>query len=457
MTERRSSQASQALRFPAHQPHSLIERTMSYKLDSIIYHAAHYGLTLLLLCFCARPSLADELVPADPQPRWWKGNLHTHSLWSDGDDFPEMIAEWYRTHGYHFLALSDHNVMSEGQRWMSLKEVNSRGGAECLDKYLGRFGAAWVELRNQSADGSGEVRLKPLNEFRALIETRGTFIMMTGEEISDSSQGKPVHMNATNLRDLIEPLGGETVVAAARANLRAAEYQAKQLGREILVHLNHPNFGYAFTAEELAEVLEEQFFEVYNGHPAVNHEGDAKHLGTERMWDVANTLRLTTLATPPLLGVATDDSHDYHDGTKGATSGRGWVMVRSTHLTPEFLIRAMKQGHFYASSGVELEHVHFEPSTKRLTIKIRPQAGVTFATQFIGTRYTTVDGERKVAPNQLGVELAKQAGTEAEYQLSGDELFVRAVVTSDKAHPNPSLKNQKQQVWTQPVGWSLSE
>ena len=51
-------------------------------------------------------------------PQFWKGNLHTHSLWSDGDDFPEMIADWYKTHGYHFLTLSDHTVLSEGERWI---------------------------------------------------------------------------------------------------------------------------------------------------------------------------------------------------------------------------------------------------------------------------------------------------------------------------------------------------
>jgi hypothetical protein len=62
-------------------------------------------------------ALADEAVPTKPQPRWWKGNLHTHTFWSDGDDFPEMVAEWYRTHGYNFLALSDHNVLAQGIRW----------------------------------------------------------------------------------------------------------------------------------------------------------------------------------------------------------------------------------------------------------------------------------------------------------------------------------------------------
>src|SRR5205814_702981 len=43
---------------------------------------------------------ATELLPVlqDSGPRWWKGNLHTHSFWSDGDDFPEMIADWYKRH-----------------------------------------------------------------------------------------------------------------------------------------------------------------------------------------------------------------------------------------------------------------------------------------------------------------------------------------------------------------------
>ena len=53
-------------------------------------------------------------------PKYWRGNLHTHSLWSDGNDFPEMICQWYSDTGYHFLALPDHNILSEGERWMNL-------------------------------------------------------------------------------------------------------------------------------------------------------------------------------------------------------------------------------------------------------------------------------------------------------------------------------------------------
>ena len=45
-----------------------------------------------------------------------------------------MIAEWYRTHGYNFLALSDHNVLSEGTRWMKYSTIVKRGGKLALKK-----------------------------------------------------------------------------------------------------------------------------------------------------------------------------------------------------------------------------------------------------------------------------------------------------------------------------------
>ena len=65
----------------------------------------------------------DDPVTAHAEPRWLKGNLHTHSFWSDGDDFPEMIADWYKGKGYQFLALTDHNVLSEGEKWIDQDRV----------------------------------------------------------------------------------------------------------------------------------------------------------------------------------------------------------------------------------------------------------------------------------------------------------------------------------------------
>src|SRR3954465_5886627 len=84
------------------------------------------------------PPAAEDPVAANPEPRWFKGNLHTHSLWSDGNDYPEMIADWYRARGYHFLALSDHNTLSQGPRWMGVDAANKRAGVDAFALYRKR-------------------------------------------------------------------------------------------------------------------------------------------------------------------------------------------------------------------------------------------------------------------------------------------------------------------------------
>jgi hypothetical protein len=405
------------------------------------------------------------LIPlAAPAPgqesRWLKGNTHTHSLWSDGNDFPEMIALWYREHGYDFLVLSDHNVLSQGQRWMNVRDINRRGGHEALDKYLARLGNEWVELRGE--DPNQEVRLKNLDEVRKLVET-DRFILIQGEEITDHFERRPVHTNAINLGELIEPQGGDSVREVMRRNLLAVREQAARLNRAILPHLNHPNFGYAITAEDIAHVLEEEFFEVYNGHPGVNHKGDEHHVSVERMWDIVSTIRLAELKAAPPYAVATDDSHQYHSGKQQTvTPGRGWIMVRCEALKAEPILHAMRRGDFYASSGVTLSELSFDQG--RLTVAVKAEPGVKYTIEFIGT----LSGfDPKVEPAQdakgqpvtgrysadVGKVLRSIEGMRATYSLSGEELYVRAVVRSDQPHPNPSFEGQVTEAWTQPVGW----
>jgi hypothetical protein len=229
--------------------------------------------------------------------------------------------------------------------------------------------------------------------------------------------------------------------------------------------VNHPNFGYALTAEEIASVIRERFVEVYNGHPGVNHLGDKDHASVEQIWDIANTLRLAKLGAPPLYGIATDDSH-YYNGQPGSRPGRGWIMVRSAKLEPETLIKAVKAGEFYASSGVTLNEIRYDAQKRQLQIEIAPEEGVEYTTQFIGTKVgydsqsqPRLDKEGKAVrttrqySHDVGVVLAVAEGTSPSYALTGQELYVRAVVNSSKPHNDPSFENQHQQAWTQPVGW----
>ncbi|WP_419188033.1 PHP domain-containing protein [Stieleria bergensis] len=416
-------------------------------------------LCLASLVFCpGSTATAQESTAAasklDDAPKWFKGNLHTHSLWSDGDQFPEMIALWYKQRGYNFLALTDHNVLSEGQRWMKEKDIVARSDKGVVDRYRNQFGENWVQTRTSGDPKLTEVRLKPLNEFRALLEQAGQFIMIQAEEISDRAAGKPVHINATNIAEVIQPAGGSTVREAMQNNLRMILQHEKEHGREVLPHINHPNFGSAISAEDLAAVLSERFFEVYNGHPGVKHLGDDKLPSMEQLWDQVNAIRCGTAGAPPIMGIATDDSHEYH-GKPGSRPGRGWVMVRSRFLSPEHLIQAMKRGDFYASSGVTLSDVQFNEETRSLQVAIEPEPDTKYQIDFIATLKHHAEGKTD-EHDHVGVTVKSVTGTQATYQMRGDELYVRAQITSSQAHTDPSFKNQKEQAWTQPVGWSAA-
>ncbi len=392
---------------------------------------------------------------AEPTTRWWKGNLHTHSFWSDGDHYPEMVVAWYQGHGYDFIQLSDHNTFAAGDRWI---EVDRRVGRQAYDEYEARFGADWVVQRTDSIGLA--VRLKTFEEYRTLFEAPGRFLVIQGEEITDEFESLSIHVNATNLRELVTPQGGSSVRDVIRNNVQAVLEQRTRTGQPMLPHLNHPNYGWAVTAEDMIAVEDERFFEVYNGHPAVHNEGDTTHPSTERLWDIVLAERLSRGA-PVVYGLAVDDAHNYHAaGPTFSNPGRGWIMVRAAVLTAAALIAAIEAGDFYATTGVVLDGVAVVDSSLR--ISIHPEPGVTYTTQFIGTRrgypsptsLRAADdstGVTRLYPPEIGIVLSEVAGLEKSYELKGNALYVRAKVVSTKAKANPYRPGEVEVAWTQPV------
>ncbi len=425
----------------------------------IVRAAWLFGALALSIC-------ASNFDAAAAGAKWWKGNLHTHSLWSDGDDYPESIARWYRENGCHFLMFTDHNVLSAGERWIDVEK--NKGGRAAFDKYVKAFGEDWVETRADKT-GRQQVRLRGLAEFRSLFEKRNRFLLIQGEEITarflpgPGKRSLPVHVNATNLKELVIPQSGSSVADVLRKNVDAVFEQRKRTGQPMFPHLNHPNFFYAVTAEDLMKIANERFFEVYNGHPSVHNEGDETHAGTERMWDIINAFRLGELDMAPLYGLATDDGHSYHDFTpKKSNPGRGWVMVRAPKLTANGMVEAMEAGNFYSSSGVVLKEV--KRSRKGLSVRIEGDPDATYTTRFIGTRRNfdraskpvlDKDGREVRATRRysrdIGVVLKEVAGLQADYKFAGDELYVRAVIISSKKKVNPYREGEFETAWTQPV------
>jgi hypothetical protein len=272
----------------------------------------------------------------------------------------------------------------------------------------------------------------------------GRFLFIQGEEVTSQFEGIPVHTNALNTREVVGAQVGASVREVLQANLADVAEQGRRLGMPTLAHVNHPNFQWGLTWEDLAACAEDRFFEVYNGHPGTGSRGDELHLSTERMWDLALTRRLFELDLGLLYGIASDDSHHYHaTGPQLCNSGRGWIAVRARELSSAALIEALRRGDFYASSGVLIDDVQCDAERYQVDIALREGEHAT--TRFIGTRL--VDQ----APGEIGVLLAETDADPAVYTMVGDELYVRAVVVSDRAHARPQVQGELQQAWLQPV------
>jgi hypothetical protein len=406
----------------------------------------------------------------DANPRWYKGNVHMHSYWSDGHDFPEMVADWFKNNGYHFVAFTEHDQHQVGDRWLRCDPATAPGRSlldgDLLSKYVDRFGPDWVKLRR--ADGMTEVRLASLFEYRHLFEEPDRFLILNGEEVT-TTWGPKRHAHWIDVLNTAEPLAPQhsdrSSSDAMRLTFEASVLAAAQSNREVLAFLNHPNFRWNATAEDIAAVPDLRHMEMHTALNSCNTYGDALRASAERIWDIALTIRLGELGGQVIYGLATDDCHTYaphHRLGRTSLPGRAWIVVRAHWLTPQHIVAAINRGDFYASTGVTLRDV--QTDTNGMHIQIEPSAGVNYVTRFVGTRRgydpssepVVDEGGYQVSTtrrysDEIGTTLEEVTGPRPSYEFIGDELYVRAVVVSDVAHHNPTVPGDVQKAWTQPA------
>ena len=326
-------------------------------------------LTLILLAAFASvvgPVSSRSQTSEKPRLNWYKGNTHTHTLNSDGDSTPDEVVRWYRENGYNFLVLTDHNFVT------SVDGLNALHGAD------------------------------------------EKFIVIKGEEVSDVFGKKPIHVNGLNVVRKVEPQGGKSVLDTLQRNIDAIR------AAEGVPHINHPNYEWAITADDLKQVRNDKLFEIYNGHHLVNNLGGGGVPGLEEVWDMI-------LSSGKLLyGIAVDDAHTFKQpwNRKSAQPGRGWVVVRAAQLTATAILEALERGDFYASTGVELADLTI--NEREITISIKVDGSSKYRVQFIG---------------KDGKVLQESISNPATYQFRGNELYVRAKV----------LESNGKMAWIQPV------
>lgn len=311
-------------------------------------------------------STLEARTAAQQQTRWFKGNTHTHTINSDGDTAPDEVVRWYREHDYQFLVLSDHNFLT------SVDGVNALFGAD------------------------------------------QQFLVIPGEEVTDRFETKSIHVNGLNVDTLVMPQGGGSVLETVQRNVDAIR------AANGVPHINHPNFGWSISADELARVKNNKLFEIFNGHPMVNNVGGGGSPGLEAMWD-------TILSRGVLLyGIAVDDAHHFKRpwDAEASRPGQGWIYVRAERLGADAILEAMERGDFYASTGVVL--LDYQVSPASMTLSVHQRFFEKYRIQFIG---------------RGGRVLWEAQSSSATYQIRGDEGYVRAKVYDSNGRF----------AWTQPV------
>jgi hypothetical protein len=436
---------------------SKIEEIVKYILGNIFSPSINYKLfrTYILVSIIFIAFSCDQ-----PGSDWLKGNMHTHTLWSDGDEFPETVAKWYKEKGYDFLVITDHNTILEGQRWRNIPEDNP-----AFKNYLNEYSKDWVESQSGDEEGTIKVKLKTLNECRSRYEEPGKFLLIMGNEISNPHA---VHLLAFQQNKIVPASKGteyERLNMIQQTVANVASYR-KETGINTWPVLAHPNFRWAITAEMIINTPSLRFFEVYNGHSQVNNEGDGHRAGTERIWDIVLANRLSS-GGKILYGVATDDAHHYQPGDhyRGNGPGKGWVVVRAGNLDPDAILEAIDKGDFYASTGVTLKDLKFDGHT--IKIKIEKREGIDFKTEFIGTLKgfdpsstpatdesgNEIENTTRIYSDEIGKVIGVSNSLTPTYSFTGNELYVRVRITSSAGQYDPISKKLlgKQKAWIQPM------
>jgi histidinol phosphatase-like PHP family hydrolase len=358
---------------------------------------------------CAGPDVVPPTVPASPMPQdaplvsqlifdappgeepppmdaappeaaqapevWLKGSTHVHAKPSGDSSEPiDDVFKWYEAHGYDFIALTDHNRVSE----------------------------AGFDTRGRAAVRAGAQGLIVLSGIELTHNPSGCL------PIGDKSKKCRIHVNVLGVT--ARP-AGKIEWAERHSHQRLDMYQAalsaaKALGGRI-VQINHPQWFWGMTADLLAELARRHalLVEIHNAQFLKWSNGDKDHPSMDALWDAVLARGLT------MWGVASDDAHDYRGKHGKYPAGGAWIVVKARR-DPQAILDAMAVGHFYASDGVVLDHA--EVDAGELVVEVAPNEQGSYAIDWIA--------------NGKVIETVKARSARHAIPQGG---YIRAVVTRD--------------------------
>ena len=224
---------------------------------------------------------------------WLKGNLHSHSVFSDGQLTPEAMKEAYKHHGYDFLAITDHDFYTD-TRYLSDKD----------------------------------------------------FTMIQGFELwaNNASNDKDIHIHFLwdKTPEGVEP--NQPLHLPERTGKAASAFSYAMREKGAFVMLNHPHWS-MLTSPEVDDENPYHAVEIINyASEWLENTGDGSVFWSEMLYRGCR-----------LWGAGGDDNHnDFEIDSMYCDSFGGFTVVKARDRSPEAIIEALKTGSFYTSTGPQI-------------------------------------------------------------------------------------------------------
>lgn len=251
--------------------------------------------------------------------KFYKANLHSHSIFSDGIKTPEELKQMYKSHGYSIFAYTDH------------------------DKFV---------THNELTDDEFLV----INGYEASIV----------EDIPDPEYAwrKVCHLCLLAPRADIEkaPMAYEYGKGYSHDRVNNLILRGKEQG--FFITYNHPTWS----LENYNDYMSYDgfdCFEISNYNCIVG--GTPEHNGAKYDDMLRGGKRIFCLSA--------DDNHNTHYFND---SYGGFAMIKAERLDYDSVFSALKNGDFYASEGPEIFELYVEDDV--VTVTTSPAASVNFST-----------------------------------------------------------------------------
>lgn len=306
---------------------------------------------------------------------FYKGNLYSHTTVSDGMLSPEEAVELFKSHGYHFLSLSEHDIYTDYRNVFDTEDFITIPSIECS--------AVLYEDKGSSN------RLK-IHHLHGILGTKG--------------MQEKAEMPLFKHNEYVPPKKFFKEWTGAQAAQEMAD-MLKSHG--MIVTYNHPIWS-RVEEKEFIHTTGLSMLEIFN-YNTVNESNTGYDV---TYWD--RMLR----AGKKINGCAADDNHN--EGMFDDACG-GWICVKALKLTHEDIVSNIISGNYYASAGPEI--YDFGVKNGEVWIECSPCNRIIFAAGNIINDGTTILGKK--LENTL---------TGAKYKLKGHETYVRIECVDQYGH-----------------------